>query len=201
MNFNIYYKDKKFEISNSTSCSEKYFDCSSSSEVPKILQLFISDPSGTDIFVKCSRPKRAMKAIKNSLKVIEAAGGLVKNETNESLLIFRRGFWDLPKGKIEKGESKKKAAVREVIEETGVSKPKIKKFISTTYHIYEYDSVKILKISHWYLMTVKGNQTLTPQTDEDIEIAQWISNSNLHGYLSKAYNNIVEVFTKASYKS
>jgi hypothetical protein len=37
-------------------------------------------------------------------QIIEAAGGLVKNKNDEWLFIFRNGKWDLPKGKIEKGE-------------------------------------------------------------------------------------------------
>ena len=52
--------------------------------------------------------------------IIEAAGGLVFNEKNELLMIFRRGFWDLPKGKVDEGETLEQCAVREVQEETGL---------------------------------------------------------------------------------
>lgn len=147
--------------------------------------------------MQCARPKKALRHIEQGIKVIEAAGGLVKNPNGEYLLIYRRGHWDLPKGKIEKGESVKKAAKREVMEETGVIKPKIRSFITTTYHIYEFEGEKILKVSHWYHMRIKHNQELTPQTEEDIEIARWVNPEQLPQYLPKAYNNIVDVFEKA----
>ncbi|MCK7539615.1 MAG: NUDIX domain-containing protein [Marinilabiliales bacterium] len=58
--------------------------------------------------------------------IVIAAGGFVRNEKDEILFIFRRGHWDLPKGKLnhKKGiiEKKKDAAVREVMEETGIEK-------------------------------------------------------------------------------
>ena len=48
------------------------------------------------------------------------AGGLILNQYNEVLFIFRKNLWDLPKGKVEFYETLEKAALREVIEETGV---------------------------------------------------------------------------------
>ncbi|HRI61402.1 MAG TPA: NUDIX domain-containing protein, partial [Saprospiraceae bacterium] len=53
-------------------------------------------------------------------KVLEAAGGFVRNAENKLLVFFRRGSWDLPKGKIDAGETPEQAAVREVQEETGL---------------------------------------------------------------------------------
>ena len=42
------------------------------------------------------------------------------NESGEFLIIKRNGVWDLPKGKLEKGEDFETAALREVEEETGL---------------------------------------------------------------------------------
>src|SRR3982751_3416807 len=53
-------------------------------------------------------------------KIVKAGGGLVVNEENKILMIFRRGKWDLPKGKLDKGETLEQCAVREVEEETGL---------------------------------------------------------------------------------
>ena len=55
-----------------------------------------------------------------TFKVIEAAGGMVQNEPNEILFIFRHDKWDLPKGKIEEEKAKKWLALREVKEECGI---------------------------------------------------------------------------------
>ena len=85
-------------------------------------------------------------------KIIEAAGGVIFNEKNEVLLIFRRGHWDLPKGKIDKGESPEQAAVREVQEETGLKQPRLGEFLTETWHTYEQDGKRILKKTWWYVM-------------------------------------------------
>ena len=52
------------------------------------------------------------KAFWKHFTIIKAAGGLVKNEKGEYLFIFRRGSWDLPKGKLDKGETIEQCAVR-----------------------------------------------------------------------------------------
>ena len=70
------------------------------------------------------------------MKKIIAAGGLVLNEKNELLMIFRRNKWDLPKGKLDEGESIEACALREVKEETGLQKLKLEKFIDITFHDY-----------------------------------------------------------------
>ena len=62
------------------------------------------------------------KAFYKKFTIVVAAGGLVQNEKKEILLIFRRGKWDLPKGKLDKGEKLEVCAIREVEEETGLQK-------------------------------------------------------------------------------
>ena len=53
-------------------------------------------------------------------KKVVAAGGLVTNDKNELLTMFRRGKWDLPKGKLDEEETIEACALREVREETGI---------------------------------------------------------------------------------
>ena len=102
-------------------------------------------------------------------KVIEAAGGLVKNKNNELLFIRRMGKWDLPKGKIEKGESLEQAALREVEEETGLKELILEEFLNNTFHIYtERNGEKILKTTYWFKMTYVGNSQPIPQKEEGI---------------------------------
>ena len=105
-------------------------------------------------------------------KIIEAAGGVVFNEKGEILLIFRLKTWDLPKGKIEKGETPEIAAVREIQEETGLNVVELGDFICHTYHSYEHKRKRVLKKTYWYKMTTAEEQ-LTPQYSEDIEQAEW----------------------------
>jgi 8-oxo-dGTP pyrophosphatase MutT (NUDIX family) len=130
---------------------------------------------------------------KSNFKIIKAAGGLVKNNSNQFLFIFRKGKWDLPKGKIEKGESLKIGAIREVKEETGLTDVGVQKKINITYHIYRHKEKLVLKETFWYQMQNQGNESLVPQTDEDIEKAVWLSEKEIEPVLMNTYGSIKDV--------
>lgn len=128
---------------------------------------------------------------------VTAAGGLVENEKGEFLLIHRRGKWDLPKGKLEKGESIEGCAVREVEEETGLQNLELKKLITITYHTYDEFGKHMLKDSHWFRMKVSGQQVLTPQTEEDIQEVKWVKKKDLAKYLPETFPSIKDVLALA----
>ena len=107
--------------------------------------------------------------------VIQAGGGLVLNENDEILMIFRRGSWDLPKGKLDDGESIDACAIREVKEDTGLVDVRLKNALLITYHVYRENDEHILKESHWYRMKASGDTTLIPQTEEQITDIRWVS--------------------------
>lgn len=107
-------------------------------------------------------------------RIIEAAGGLVNNPEGEILFIKRLGKWDLPKGKMEIGESREESAVREIEEETGLAQVELVRFINTTYHIYvERNGDKVLKCTHWFEMNFSGEDTSKPQIEEGITEVAW----------------------------
>lgn len=121
---------------------------------------------------------------------VKAAGGLVINPRQEVLFIHRRGHWDLPKGKMEKKETKKETAIREVVEETGASDLVILEKLVTTKHLYRGKSGKrFVKKSFWYLMS-GPDQTLVPQTEEDIVEARWMTLSAWEKEIIPTYDNI-----------
>lgn len=132
------------------------------------------------------------------LKKIIAAGGLVLNEQKEILMIFRRGKWDLPKGKLDEGETIEACAVREVMEETGLTKIDLGPLLSITYHTYFDTWLKeeVIKETHWYVMQASSKEPLIPQTAEDIEIIEWVSSANMVDKLTNSYDTIVEVVRK-----
>ena len=125
--------------------------------------------------------------------LVTAAGGLVENEQGEYLLIHRRGKWDLPKGKLDPGETIEQCAIREVEEETGLQQPQLVKPITVTYHTYNEFGKHMLKDSHWYQMKVTGKQLLVPQTEEDIHSIEWINKNDLHKYLNDTFPSIRDV--------
>ena len=128
----------------------------------------------TDIYILTTDVKQLKRDFFGLFRIIEASGGLVVNRNAEVLMIFRRGHWDLPKGKIDKGETKKEAAIREVQEETGIDNVGVVKKIGITHHIYRTpEDGRVLKPSYWYLMC-SPDMELIPQFTEDIEKAIWV---------------------------
>ncbi|MNJ92883.1 Diadenosine hexaphosphate hydrolase [compost metagenome] len=138
-------------------------------------------------------PSSVFKKIKNDLSLIKAAGGLVTNAKGEFLFIFRNKKWDLPKGKVDKGEKVKDAAVREVEEECGVKIEKRNDRICKTYHVYEMGGELILKRTSWYHMTVKGSPKLVPQQEEGITEAVWIAPHEIKAKIKNTYALITDV--------
>ncbi|MGB3005859.1 MAG: NUDIX hydrolase [Chitinophagaceae bacterium] len=133
------------------------------------------------------------KAFFKKFTVVMAAGGFVTNEKKEILLIFRRGKWDMPKGKLDKGETLEECAIREVEEETGLQNVKLTSPLAITYHTYHEGTRFILKESHWYNMKVSGKQVLTPQIEEDIHEIKWVKKEDLKEYLDNSFPSIKDV--------
>ena len=133
------------------------------------------------------------KAFYKHFSIVQAAGGLVKNEDDDILFIFRKGKWDLPKGKKDADEEAKECALREVKEETGLLTVKVSGKICSTYHTYQEFGKRILKETEWFDMKATSQQELAPQTEEDIQKVEWVNKSNLSERLKKAYPLIVDV--------
>ena len=135
-------------------------------------------------------------------RIIEAAGGLVNNPKGETLFIKRLGKWDLPKGKMEKGESREESAVREIEEETGLKEVELVKFINTTYHIYiERNGEKILKCTHWFEMNFDGEDTSKPQIEEGITEVAWKNISQIENEVFPSTFNHIELIVKEFWDS
>lgn len=150
----------------------------------------------TVFLIICVEPKNVLHKIQKFVRVIEAAGGLVKSDEAKYLFIKRNGLWDLPKGKLEIGEKKKDAAVREVEEECGIEVKKLGKKIIKTYHIYELKGKIVLKISHWYKMGAIANQALVPQLEEGITEVKWIAKADWAFVKANTYASINDVLAK-----
>ena len=129
------------------------------------------------------------------LTPIIAAGGIVVNPNKEILWIFRRGFWDLPKGKLDPNETIEACALREVMEETGVSNLVLGDLIMTTTHLYhdKYLNTEVEKTTYWYKLTTDQLQDGIPQTEEDIEAIAWVKKEDIAPYLAKTYETIKQV--------
>lgn len=126
-----------------------------------------------------------------------AAGGLITNPKGEVLMMFRRGVWDLPKGKLDPGETLETCALREVAEETGLRRVRILSRLKDTWHAYPLEETWILKQTSWYRMASDGTEHTVAQIEEDILDIQWVSPLHLEKYLKFTYTNIRSVFRDA----
>ena len=136
---------------------------------------------------------KLLKSFKDCFTYIEAAGGFIRNEDGEYLFIFRREKWDLPKGKLEVGETPEVAAVREVQEETGLANVTLTDYRCSTWHTYELHGKQILKQTYWYNMVASKNQSSKPQTEEEITELQWIAPVDFKKITENTFPSIISV--------
>jgi ADP-ribose pyrophosphatase YjhB (NUDIX family) len=125
--------------------------------------------------------------------LVDAAGGMVKNELGEVLVIHRKGYWDLPKGKIDRGETPHLAAIREVKEETGLATLEIIRDLHPTYHIYSDSGKRMLKRTYWFEMRSESTQPMRAQISEGISLVKWTPVNSIHCILTHAYASIREL--------
>ena len=107
---------------------------------------------------------------------VTAAGGYVIRRDGDAtrlLLIYRRGAWDLPKGKLDPGETIEACAVREVREEVGIDDLRIVAPAGTTVHGYPEGGRYLVKTTHWYFMETP-ERDFTPEEREGIEQVEWV---------------------------
>jgi 8-oxo-dGTP pyrophosphatase MutT (NUDIX family) len=118
-------------------------------------------------------PERLWADFQSCFEWVGAAGGYVTNLEGKLLVFRRRGYWDMPKGKIDAGETPEQAAIREVQEETGLQQVVLGPEVIQTWHTYQHKGERMLKQTWWYRMTTTDSQVV-PQTEEDIELIEWV---------------------------
>lgn len=136
--------------------------------------------------------ERELEHLFQEYRYVRAAGGIVRNAEGQILMIFRRGVWDFPKGKVESGEGNEEAAVREVLEETGVEARITDPVPFSVFHTYDTYGPKMLKETLWYQMeAIKGS--VQPQTEEQIEQVVWVEPAQVRKNLENSYAALKEI--------
>ncbi len=135
---------------------------------------------------------------RKNFKCVTAGGGIVRNQDEDLLFIYRRKKWDLPKGKAEAGETIAETALREVEEECGITvKLSSEEVFETTYHTYKEGGRLVLKTSVWFLMDIlEDSPTPVPQKEEDIEEVRWLHPENLSIVYNNSFVNIIDLCKK-----
>jgi 8-oxo-dGTP pyrophosphatase MutT (NUDIX family) len=171
--YKVFVNEKKLLLSKQSENLEKTLGYENVTSLEIALDL-LENTSVTELNVFGENIDGIWAEFQKLFRIIEAAGGIVNNPNGEILFIKRLGKWDLPKGKMEKGESREESAVREIEEETGLANVELVQFINTTYHIYvERNGDKVLKCTHWFEMNFDGEDTSKPQIEEGITEVAW----------------------------
>jgi 8-oxo-dGTP pyrophosphatase MutT (NUDIX family) len=171
--YKVFVNEKKLLLSKQSENLEKTLGYEGATSLEIALDL-LENTSVTELNVFGENIDEIWAKFQSLFRIIEAAGGIVNNPDGDVLFIKRLGKWDLPKGKMEKGESREESAVREIEEETGLRDVEMVRFINTTYHIYvERNGDKVLKCTHWFEMNFDGEDTSKPQIEEGITEVAW----------------------------
>lgn len=123
----------------------------------------------------------------------DAAGGLVENEKGEYLCIYNRSRWSLPKGGVEWKEEVEVAAVREVMEESGLKNVTLLHPLLKTYHTFRRRRNWVLKTTHWYKMKASSSETLIPQKEEGITDINWFPKEKMLQIQKESYPLLREI--------
>ncbi len=185
-------ESKPDEIEDYEKIDAEHFDL-------KTIYTWILNHKRKKFYVPCKNAKDFLKSVTKSLPLIKAAGGLVKNENSTFLFIYRNDKWDIPKGKVEKGEKVKEAAVREVEEECGIKVSSLDDKICRTYHTYIYKGEVVLKKTYWFKMSCKGQPKLKPQKEEGITDARWFAKGEIAPIVNNTFPSIMDVLIKEKF--
>lgn len=195
----VFLADQKLaELETYARPGVRWMENAGTQHLPKLIEE-IQTPALEAAVLISKNPKDLLDGFKKQLHLVQAGGGLIHIDRSEVLLIFRRGKWDLPKGKLDEGEDLEQCALREIEEETGLKHLRSEGLLYVTYHTYHHTGKRSLKVKHvlketyWYLVEGDRNDALMPQTDEDIEKCEWVKISDLAPYLENAHTSLIDV--------
>ncbi len=199
--YKVFFKDRTLFFVNSLDGNlalkaDTIYKYDTINQFHKFIEKFLSKEHLNTGVVYSHDMQESFDAFKSYFTFIQAAGGLVFNSRKKFVGIHRLGKNDLPKGKLEKGESAEAAAVREVKEECGLDAVTLHYRIANTYHIYFIDDNPVLKKTHWFKMQTDTG-ILTPQHEENITDASWISIRDIEQFISNTYPSVRDVLEAA----
>ena len=200
--YKVFYNDRVIFFTNVSAPvidrpGALHYHFSSVEEMMALLEAFKEHMDFIDeLYIISDQPKETFLLLHEYYRLIIAGGGIVKNEKGEVLLIYRRGKWDLPKGKAEGNETIEETAVREVQEECALKRVMAKKEFSRTYHIYKMKTGYVLKETVWFEMLADSSEMIKPQEQEDISDVRWVPPNELPGFADETYASLRELFEK-----
>lgn len=194
--YKVYYNNRVLLVgkNNNFPIKDKGFKIAAYPEesVAEIWKKFRKNSKIKTLYIKGNSIKILKKLIAQ-FNLVKAGGGLVQNKQGEYLFIFRNKKWDLPKGKLEKKETARNGAKREVEEECGIKGLKITGLLQQTFHIYELQQKLMIKQTNWFEMSYWGSKKTVPQKEEGIEKAIWVKKKNIPKLRHNMYPSIMDI--------
>lgn len=188
----VFVKNRAILFSEAAFKSGQKLKIENKKQLQKEVIRWLSVENQEDILLSGYGEKQMKADFIKAFYYLEAAGGVVFNSQKQVLFIYRSGIWDLPKGKIDKGESVKECALREVEEETGVQGLKITEDLKSSYHIYWHKNKWYLKRTYWFFMETSSDVKLKPQIEEEITEARWMNEDECQVALNKTFRSLRE---------
>jgi len=164
------------------------------SRLPEIVESHVFTDSGRDLVLLSAEPQNLVKAFEDIFIKRITGGGWVFDRKNRLLMIKRNGFWDFPKGHIDKGETLEECALREVEEETGVNGLSLVKPLGISRHIFVDGKKRVLKENHWFQVKTAFDGDLKPQKKEGITKVKWVKPSKIREKLDKGWLSVREFY-------
>ena len=193
----IFLNDRLICLLKEKTSGVDYHTVTTKQEVSLLYHAFEADPEQKQLCLFSTDYTKLKDDFGELFHLVLAAGGVVKNEKNEILFIFRRGHWDFPKGKLNITnhvlEGRQKAAIREVMEETGIERIDIVGKAGKTHHIFFEKGERYLKTTFWFEMRAPKNQPLKPQTEEDITEVRWFEPAELDKVRGLLYPSLMKL--------
>jgi len=193
----IFLNDRLICLYREKPSGNDYHSVSTKQEVSLLYHAFEADPEQKQLGLFSADYEKLKEDFQQLFHLVLAAGGVVKNEKNEILFIYRRGHWDFPKGKLNiinnVLERRQKAAIREVMEETGIERIDIVGKAGKTHHIFFEKGERYLKTTFWFEMRAPKNQPLKPQTEEDITEVRWFPPDELDKVRGLLYPSLMKL--------
>lgn len=196
--YKIFFQDRFVVLSESQPTGEarpgqEFYAYTTISELKQRIDSFSADTDCTSLFIYHPDLDILQDSFRSCFKYLKAGGGLVYNQKGEFLAIYRNGVWDLPKGKMEKGEDFEQTALREVEEETGLGELEARGLLLSTFHTYPHRGQMVLKETRWYEMLWKGDGIPKLEAEEGISDYRWVKAGEA-GFISEnSYASILDV--------
>ena len=198
--YKVFFNNNKLFIANKQLPEINFkaiFTNPNKEDIKDLIAMLLNSELANNYLIITDNLNKTWQEFKLFFEIRKAAGGLVENKKGERLFIKRKGFWDLPKGHLEKNEKNRGAAVREVQEECGINNVKIERKLVKTYHTYVLKKAIVLKPTKWYLMSYDGKSEPKPQTDEGITDVEWADKSREKEMKKNIFSSIIEVLNRA----